>query len=770
MKKLITFIIISIIAPVLSFGQFAYVPEYISGDINLRDLTNPANSTLIGTSVNNLAASDFDLSGNLYAIRGSDNGLYQIDTTNASATLIGTVAPAGSHFWTGLACDPTDGTMYLCSTDGSTNDFYTINLSTATTTLIGSNSDGDGVVGIAFDDSGQMYAIYLVREFYQIDKTTGVATLVGSMTTACTALAHHGLDFCSENQSMYMVSYNAFTFDSELYSIDISTGVNTLIGSVLVWTGTLAVRYNSSISAGFSANPTELCEGGSVQYTDNSTGAITSWGWTFEGGTPGTSTSQNPNITYNTAGTYDVQLIVDDGTLSDTLLVEDMIEVEATPAQCNIPSGPVTSCQGQSVEYTTNSVAYANNYNWVVDPTAAGTITGTGTIGTFDASATFTGNYTVRVRAEGDCGDGAWSPDLACELFVGPQIFSLTGDGTYCDGEPGAELILDGSETSVDYELYLDDVATGNIVAGTGDSISFGYQTDEGIYSAKADNGACLENMSGQIWVHMEPVPGQAGTPTGPEEVCNNEQNDYTTSGASDADTLIWNLDPSNAGSISGSGTTITIEWDNIFSGIATLTVYGQNDCGDGLLSDPLEIDVFAAPDPEISGLQLVCNDEEADYQTTDNPGSSYQWDVTGGNIIAGSGTYQITVKWGDPGIGTLIVTETSAENCQTTTDYYEVTIDDCTGIEENGFNNNVKIYPNPANDHFSIEILNTTEEKYQLSIYNQMGQNILKEEFSTAININIKKIDISSLPAGLYFIKINNNKGVNFSKGIIKR
>src|SRR5205085_3101755 len=56
--------------------------------------------------------------------------------------------------------------------------------------------------------------------------------------------------------------------------------------------------------ANFSANPTQVCKGGSLAFTDLSTNTPTSWNWTFAGGTPATSTVQNPVITYNTAGTY----------------------------------------------------------------------------------------------------------------------------------------------------------------------------------------------------------------------------------------------------------------------------------------------------------------------------------------------------------------------------------------------------------------------------------------------------------------------------------
>ena len=61
-------------------------------------------------------------------------------------------------------------------------------------------------------------------------------------------------------------------------------------------------------TANFTADRTTVCPGGSVKFTDLSLNNPTSWLWTFAGGTPGSSTSQNPTITYNSAGNYTVTL------------------------------------------------------------------------------------------------------------------------------------------------------------------------------------------------------------------------------------------------------------------------------------------------------------------------------------------------------------------------------------------------------------------------------------------------------------------------------
>ena len=75
-----------------------------------------------------------------------------------------------------------------------------------------------------------------------------------------------------------------------------------------------------SLAANFIGYPTVVNAGGTVEFTDFSTGGVSTHYWTFPGGTPSASTETNPVITYNTPGIYDVELIVSNGNTSDTLL------------------------------------------------------------------------------------------------------------------------------------------------------------------------------------------------------------------------------------------------------------------------------------------------------------------------------------------------------------------------------------------------------------------------------------------------------------------
>lgn len=87
--------------------------------------------------------------------------------------------------------------------------------------------------------------------------------------------------------------------------------------------------------ADFVGNPVTIMAGQSVAFTDLSTNVPTSWAWTFPGGDPATSSSQNPTVTYASAGTYDVTLVATNGAGSDTELKTGYITVSPyTPTYC----------------------------------------------------------------------------------------------------------------------------------------------------------------------------------------------------------------------------------------------------------------------------------------------------------------------------------------------------------------------------------------------------------------------------------------------------
>ncbi len=97
--------------------------------------------------------------------------------------------------------------------------------------------------------------------------------------------------------------------------------------------------------ADFTGSPTTITEGGQVIYTNQSTGIITSYNWSFPGGTPSIGTGAGPHtITYNTAGVFDAVLTV--GTPTNTMTKTNYITVNVPPIIFNMASTTVSTCSG----------------------------------------------------------------------------------------------------------------------------------------------------------------------------------------------------------------------------------------------------------------------------------------------------------------------------------------------------------------------------------------------------------------------------------------
>src|SRR4051794_2339064 len=125
----------------------------------------------------------------LYGATGADStdtspppasSLYSIDPNNGAATAVG---PIGSAV-TGLAVDPTNGTLYGVTADversGNARRLLTINPATGAGTVVGSLGTNE-VEDIAFDAGGQLYGWNTVGDdLAKISKTNGTVTNIGT--------------------------------------------------------------------------------------------------------------------------------------------------------------------------------------------------------------------------------------------------------------------------------------------------------------------------------------------------------------------------------------------------------------------------------------------------------------------------------------------------------------------------------------------------------------------------------------------------------------
>ncbi|MBI3510116.1 MAG: gliding motility-associated C-terminal domain-containing protein [Bacteroidetes bacterium] len=119
----------------------------------------------------------------------------------------------------------------------------------------------------------------------------------------------------------------------------------------------------ASPTANFTASNTNICPNNCINFTDMSTGAPTSWSWTFAGGIPATSTAQNPtNICYSTPGTYAVTLTATNANGSNTMNQTTYITVNPFPTVTAASSGTIT-CANPSVTLTGTSAGNTMVWN-----------------------------------------------------------------------------------------------------------------------------------------------------------------------------------------------------------------------------------------------------------------------------------------------------------------------------------------------------------------------------------------------------------------------
>jgi photosystem II stability/assembly factor-like uncharacterized protein len=158
-----------------------------------------------------------------------------------------------------------------------------------------------------------------------------------------------------------------------------------------MWESGFYVPGNYAPVANFAANHFIDCPGAAIQYTDYSAGVPTSWSWSFPGGTPSSSTQQNPVVYYNSPGTYSATLYVTNSNGTDNTTYTNYITIANSP----YPSPTVTPdsvCSPGGVVNLTASATQPGTFRWW-DAPGGGNQVGTGA--TFSPNITATTTYYV---------------------------------------------------------------------------------------------------------------------------------------------------------------------------------------------------------------------------------------------------------------------------------------------------------------------------------------------------------------------------------------
>ena len=157
----------------------------------------------------------------------------------------------------------------------------------------------------------------------------------------------------------------------------------------LIATGIAAPSTTCAPTPDFYASRTRICKGNSITFTKNIlNGAETSRVWTFEGGTPATSTATNPVVSYSAAGVYSVSLSATNAAGTNTVTKTQYIRVDNTIADVTYSGSYFEGFETPTIlDYTWQSYDLdTNGHKWFFAANA-------GTAGTNAARMNAFGNY-----------------------------------------------------------------------------------------------------------------------------------------------------------------------------------------------------------------------------------------------------------------------------------------------------------------------------------------------------------------------------------------
>ncbi|MBI1223592.1 MAG: hypothetical protein GC180_13400, partial [Bacteroidetes bacterium] len=479
-------------------------------------------------------------------------------------------------------------------------------------------------------------------------------------------------DSACENK---IYTYSITPAAGESFSWGVSGG--TIVGSStgssvqVLWgspgTGTLSVTQTSSFGCDstVSTNVTVVqtpkpvitlpndsaCQNKIYNYSVPSV-AGESYVWSVSGGAfVGDSTSNSVNVLWGSPGTGTLSVTQTSAFGCDSTVSENVAIVYTPAPVINLPND--TACENKIYNYSITPAA-GETFSWSV---SGGAIIGSSTSDTINVLWAGAGTGTVSVTQTSPFGcDSTVSENVTIVLTPTPVI-TLPNDSA-CQNK-----IYNYSVPSVSGNTYVWDVSGGAFVGdSTSNSVNILWgSVGTGTVSVTQTSGfGCDSTVSSDVTIVYTPMP-VISLPN--DTACENKIYNYSVTPAA-GETFSWSV---NGGSIIGSSTgdNINVLWAGPGTGTVSVTETSSFGC-DSTVSE--NVTIVHTPKPVITlPNDSACENKIYTYSITSVAGETYQWTVSGGQIIGDSTTSSLNVLWGTTGTGTVSVTQTSSFGCDST-------------------------------------------------------------------------------------------------------
>ncbi len=412
-------------------------------------------------------------------------------------------------------------------------------------------------------------------------------------------------------------------------------------------TATINITFFATPIAAFTGLDS-LCElSTGVAYTGTAQPGAT-FTWSVTGGSivSGAGTSAIV-VDWGAAGTGSVTLTVGTGS---ACTVTQVLPVDLNPNPTPVIAGPGGICaQSAGVGYSVANTA-GSSFTWSV--VGGSIISGAGTNAiVVDWGTNGAGSVEVTEVNSFGCTTTATFPvtifPLPTPNIIGPLfVCELTGAHPY-------------STPNNIGSTYSWTISGGTITSGANTStivVDWGANGAGALTVTETDLNGCSTTATFSVSILDKPIP----VITGPNSVCSGDGGFVYATSATAASTYSWTA---NGGAItSGQGTnSITVTWGASGTGSVSVTETNAVGC-DSLVT--FVVDILPTPTTNVTGPIEICEGNEAIYSTPNVPGNTYNWTVAGGSILSGTGTNNIQVAWGNAGNGTVTLTETHPQGC----------------------------------------------------------------------------------------------------------